>query len=670
MDKDTKQDPDTSESPDKDLVDLSALEGFNFATNWSESKSGRSNVRDFSRSDRKPRGNQADRKDRRPFKPGNFHKSKGSTHDEQRRGTPGSSSDRRKPYGRPEIPKTIVEVSFYPEDIGFLAICKALRVSTITYELFDIARTILEKSERFYMVLRPVDEKPTDDAPSDSSLYTVEADGLPFLSESAAVVHSLANCLDHFFTKDTLEVEAPTGSFTSIQKCGITGELLGPPNYHRLKKIMAGHHASRLSSMPYAKFESRVESVKEEEVIAEWLEKMKIQTTYNLKPEFGEARQFEDGETARAFAKANLASKLVNEVKSAHVDGSLLTKIKDPLIKANLEYAWECQKRFPLETANLLRGRLRRQKFSLYKKGTKGVSFVCAVKRRFRELTENLSIPVQKLIEFIEENPKVSAKEIPLKFLGFATFPTEGETPTELTDDQQTKLKAYSLDFLWLLKEGYISEYSDGTVYAHPAVEAALVAKNKGPKKQKIVAEPAAEKSKKVAESQKQSEVVSSDEPAVEVSAETDVSKPDVAETGTEDSVQVSTEATSKPEVDASEAPIEEPVKPEPEAIANESEVSTGPTSKPEVDTSETSIEEPVKPESEAISNESEETEIVEPIEEVTKDEEDAKVEEVKASSEVVAETISEVEVSKDEDLTSTDGETEKKAEEIDPAKS
>lgn len=627
MDKDTNKDSNTSKSPDDKLVDLSALEGFNFATNWSESKSGRSNVRDFGTSDRKPRGNQADRKDRRPFKPGSFRKSTGSAPDEKRREAPGSPSDRRRQFSRPEIPKTVVEVSFFPEDNGFNAICKALRVSTITYELFDIARTILEKEERFYMVLRPVDAKPTGGDQPESSLFIVEADGLPFLNESAARDHALENCLDYFFTKETQEVEAPTGSFSSIQKCGITGELLAPPNYHRYKKIMMGHHASRVSNMPFEKFESRIETIKDEEVIAEWLEKMKIQTTYALKPEFGEARQFEDAETARSFAKANLASKQVNEVKSAHIDGSLLSRIKDPLIKANIEYVWERQKRFPLETANLLRGRLRRQKFAIYKKGTKGVSFVCAVKRRFREPAEDLSIPVQKLIVFIEENPKISAKELAVKFLGFPLSAAEGEVPPALTDDQKLKLKAYSLDFHWLLKEGYIAEYSDGKVYAHPAVEPpANTLKNKGSKSQKVSAKQRTEKSADVADSEENSEVASTDEQADEISKATDVQ-----ETINEDSSAVDTKPTDIPEV--------------------------------EIEASDTAIEEPVQQVSEESVATDEEVVVESP-------EEDAKIEELKDSTEEVAETKQDVEDSSAEDQVPSDGEIEGKAEEKDPAKS
>jgi hypothetical protein len=630
MEKDTKQDSNSPEMPDNKLVDLSALQGFDFATNWSESKSGRSNVRDFDRKDRKPRGNQADRKDRRPFKPGSFRKSEGSSQGEKERGAPRSAPEWRKPYVRPEIPKTVVEVLFFPEDNGFNALCKALRISTITYELFDIARTFLLKEERFHMQLRSVDEKPNDGEQPDSSLYVVLSDGLPFLSESAALEYAMANCLDYFFTAETSEVEAPSGSFNSIQKCGITGELLGPPNYHRLKKIMIDHHASRLSNMPFAKFESGVETIKDEEVIAAWLEKMKTQTTYTLKPEFGEARQFEDGETARSFAKANLASKLVSEVKSVHLDGSLISKIQDPQIKANLEFAWERQKRFPLETANLLRGRLRHQKFALYKKGTKGVSYVCAVKRRFREPNEALSLQVQKLIEFIEGNLKITAKELPLKFLGFTTYATDGESPPELTDDQKIQFKSYSLDFQWLLKEGYIAEYSDGTVFAHPAVEPAVPVKNKGSKKSKVIAVPPPETLSEVAQLEEQSQVIPASEVVVEKATETDVVKAEL-----EASVSETVEPSSDPEAEniASEALTEE--------VVNTELVELEPKS--------------------------DEAEVVEPVEEnVEADQE----ENAKATLEVEVEAEPEIGASVEDDQITPIGETEETSEGKDPSKS
>ncbi len=450
-------------------IDLSALQGFDFGTSWSESKplggGGKSFDRRPGRGSRPPRGDRSDRKDRRSFKPGGFRKGP-RRDDRDQGGRPDRQGQGSRHQGRPDIPKKVVEVSFYPEENGFKALCKALRISTITYELFDIARTILEKDERFYMIIRPVDAKGAPD--EEACLYVSEADGIPFQFKDAALQHALANCLDHFFTSETKEVEPPSGSFSAIRKCGFTGELLGPPNFHRIQKIMADHHASRLSNMPYAKFESRIESVTEEEVIAEWLEKMKTQTSYTLKEEFGEARGFEDGETARAFIKANLADKLVLELKSARVEGSQISKVKDGLLRANLEFSWERQKRFPLDTANLLRGRLRRKKFALYKKGSKGVSYVCAVKRRFREPNESFSDAIQELLTFLDANGGMAVKDLSEKYLRFTTVAAEGEEPVVLTDEQQAKHKAMTMDFQWLLKEGYIAEYSNGTIFAHP----------------------------------------------------------------------------------------------------------------------------------------------------------------------------------------------------------
>lgn len=484
MEKDSKAEEIVEPENKQEPVDLSALDGFDFGTSWSPtttpSESPRGKDRRSPRGDREGKfsGGQAERKDRRGFKPGNFKKEpfKDSYAGQERPRRSGPNHGSRQ-GSRPVIPRKVVEVSFYAEDNGFKALCKALKISTITYELFDIARTILEKNERFYVIVRR-DNGSKDTEKIDENLYVSGTDNLPFLDEEGAKRHALSNYLEHFFTTDITKVEPPSGSFSSVQKCGFTGELLGPPNYHRIKKIMEAHHSSRLSDMPYSKFESRVESVKDEEVIAEWLEEMKTQTTYTLKPEFGESRTFEDSFTARSFVSATLGDKLVKAVSSVRLEGTEITNVRDFLIKANLEFAWERQKRFPLDTANLLRGWLRRERLALYKKGAKGVTYVCAVKRRFREKEQVFSEPLQKLIQFLEENSKIFVKDLPEKYLGFSVHPSDGET-LELSDDQQKQLKSLNLDFNWLLKEGYIAEYSDGTVLLHPVVHSSSV-KSKG----------------------------------------------------------------------------------------------------------------------------------------------------------------------------------------------
>src|SRR5690606_25627773 len=87
-------------------------------------------------------------------------------------------------------------------------------------------------------------------------------------------------------------------------------------------------------------------------------------------------------------------------------------------IRRAVEGALERQRRFPLDTANALRGRLRREHFTIFKKGSKGISYVCAVKRKFRVPGQTFAESLSTLISFIESHPMIRASELTGKFLG------------------------------------------------------------------------------------------------------------------------------------------------------------------------------------------------------------------------------------------------------------
>ena len=57
-------------------------------------------------------------------------------------------------------------------------------------------------------------------------------------------------------------------------------------------------------------------------------------------------------------------------------------------------------------------------KFNLYKRGSKGVSYVCAVKRNFRSPDSTFSDSVQGLIEFIEQHPNIPVPRLAQEYLG------------------------------------------------------------------------------------------------------------------------------------------------------------------------------------------------------------------------------------------------------------
>lgn len=573
-------------------IDLSQLQTFNFGTQWTEVKPvspGRRD-RDNDRGDRPPRrddggGHGAPARDRRVFRkpagpapggpgpapgvpagegqqPGGerrrFERREGGPRREFQGGERREGYDRREggqqfdraPYVSPYFVATC-----YPEDTGFAALVKAVRASCRTYQLFEITKAVLEKNDRFVVVVqraRPERSAPTAEGATSAKpapVFMSLPDHLPFDTEDAAIQHVLTNNLAAFFEMQEVEVEAPKGNFPIINKCGITGELLGPPNHHRYQQILQQHHAAKLNRMPFERFRESIISAREPEVIAAWMEKMKKATRYTWKPPVtkpattpptevaapaipagtapssAEAKEgkpaesqataaaatppapdapapltFDNIEDARLHLLANAREKVVRAVDSVRFHGKLIEKLPPGEIRRALEGHVERQRRFPLDTANALRGRLRREGFTIFKKGSRGVSYVCAVKRRFRVPGQVFSETISALIDFIEKNPMVHVKNLPKNFLAIevppaapvapasaepsavagtavadktAGKPAEGTTPSQapfaaLTPEQAEKLRKMSNDLRWLVMEGYVTEFSDGKLFAPP----------------------------------------------------------------------------------------------------------------------------------------------------------------------------------------------------------
>lgn len=576
---------DTQENPAKDFnkLDLSQLQGFSFGTQWTQDKPSAPESRDRGERPRRDSapdrrdgpGGAPDRRDRRAFRkplPGTSAEpgegagaAPAETHEAPARrefsGDRGPRREFRGPrrdgpgYGprgdRPPMERGPYEspffsVAFYPEDTSFNALAKTIRSSCRTIELFEIARTVIGKNDRFVVVLTrragPPDgpggyrSGPGAPAPAPAPapaapkqpIYLAVPDGVPFESEEATVAHVLTNHLSRFFDLAEVEVDPPKGNFLVINRCGVTGELLGPPNYHRYAQIVQQHYAAKIARMPFDVFRNRIETVRDPEVVAQWLEKMKKTTRYtwkapgrpapippvpatepaapaaeataeaapadssvNLEP--APAITFDNFEDARSYLLTQAREKVWRPVESARFHGKLLEKMPPGEIRRAIEGALERQQRFPLDTANALRGRLRREHFTIFKKGSKGVSYVCAVKRKFRVPGQTFAETISALITFIEATPMVRASELPTKFLGIATPPPAkapeapavpaeptaadptaaapvAAAPAEpiLTIDERARISRMQGDLRWLVTEGYVTEFIDGRLFAPP----------------------------------------------------------------------------------------------------------------------------------------------------------------------------------------------------------
>ncbi len=403
----------------------------------------------------------------------------------------------------------VADVAIYPEDKRFAVLAKAMKNSSRTYVLFDIARIVLEKPERFMVVVTPPQKKDKESKEENppAPFYVSTPDGMPFLNESDAIAHVFKNHADKFFSAEDTEVEPPKGNFTMIAKCGFTGELLAPPNYHAYQQILRDHHAAHFPRMPFERFQSKIETVKEPEQINAWLEKMKKVTRYVVKDRAeGEPEFLESESAAKNFLATNRKEQAVKEVRQARFSGSLLEPMPMGPLRSAIVHEIMYQRKFPLKTANNLRGKLRYLGFTLYKKGANGVSLVCGVKRKFRTPESVFSETIQRIFDFLDKNPGTPLIELPAKMFGIepkaksdapaketkeapvatetateaapeapkeetALTPIE-ETPTR-TSAEESQVKELFGTMRWLVNEGYVTEMSDGKLYAQPVLTVA-----------------------------------------------------------------------------------------------------------------------------------------------------------------------------------------------------
>jgi hypothetical protein len=372
-------------------------------------------------------------------------------------------------------------VTFYATDDAFAPVAEMIRKSGKTYDVFHVAQTFLADPERFVFSLRRNPE-------CQRQFHRTAFDGVPFFSADGALDHLIRNHLDRVFEKIEEECAAPSGNFQQVARCPFTKIIIGAPNHHSYKDLLNEHYLSHVRNMPFDRYCERLEFSKDAADIATWLERMKKRYRYRLKnldaietanePEIADCEDqaskiAEQSETISAQCEnaessqheepkifnsigdvriylAENADRFLKKADSVRVSGKDISAISDRDIREFVEYCLERQRRFPLDTANAMRGKFKRHNLHSYKLGKRGQSYVSPVPRKIRDSSTAFTPELEKLITIIEENPYIGQLELCIK-LG-----SEGADRDEL-------LKSLS----WLLGEGYVAEFEDGTLLVH-----------------------------------------------------------------------------------------------------------------------------------------------------------------------------------------------------------
>lgn len=368
--------------------------------------------------------------------------------------------------GRPEQerpapqPLPEVDVQLRPDETGVDSLTRQIRMTGRAYPLFGIAQIILEKPER-HQLLFTAKKKP--DGTAIQPLFTCALDETLWLNEDEAVSHVLQKHFTTFYQPERTQTDPPKGTYTFVAQCGLSGIVLGPPNYHDYQNQLRKLHAGRFSRMPFDVFKSRVRIVKDEEVVKKWIEEQSWKTEYICLNVPEPLKLATRDEVEKHFRATHLAS-IIKQVDSHQVTGVASRNMPCRGLQRLARVKWEDQRRFPLQLATLLSQMFASRGLQFFKVN-KTVTHVSVARPQFLDLeTTPVSDNVRRIVEFIAAHPKCSRRNL-FEALAPAALPTtqppaEGAPVPELSPEASAVIS----DLHWLVHQGHVIEFANGTL--------------------------------------------------------------------------------------------------------------------------------------------------------------------------------------------------------------
>ncbi|MFN0066788.1 MAG: hypothetical protein ACKVYV_04040 [Limisphaerales bacterium] len=365
--------------------------------------------------------------------------------------------DFRSAPDRPPLP-TGFDLHFLPDEAGLEQLGRQIRHTGRAYALLDIAHLILKRPERYHLEFRAVAR---EGAPA-PQFWLCSLDDTLWLSEADAVRHALGRHFDTFYKATRTPTEKPKGTYTFVARCGLSGVILGPPNHHDYQNALRRLHLARFERMPFEAFKARVQIVRDEAVVQQWIEEQSFVTEYECLNLPEPLRLPTLDAVHQHFRDVHLAN-VIRTVDRFSVRTPAARDLLPPPLKALARRELDVQQRFPIKVITLLSDRLTRAGLQLFKVN-KTALHICAARPRFLDLEANpASDSVRRLVETIGANLGLNRRQL-LEKLGVALPPPPVEGQPAPTDaaPPSPELAGLIADLHWLIHQGHVIEFADG----------------------------------------------------------------------------------------------------------------------------------------------------------------------------------------------------------------
>jgi hypothetical protein len=337
-----------------------------------------------------------------------------------------------------------ITIRFLPYLPAFENVVAQINSGSVAYSLYALARLFLEKPERYevrFMVK------------AESALYQLGDNGALSLNREFLERNAFHFAQSDFYRMDIAESEPIKGNFSNVARCRLSGTLLGPTNHHNYQLQLRSLYEQRFSRrMSFADYQRQIEIVSDVALIERWKEEARKVITYTttraeLPLTFSSAT-----ETERHFRSHHLEG-LIKSLEEVTIGGVASRRLPDRILNRAVEDAWVRETRSPSGMMQELAGLFRQNRLHVFRH-RRGMLFVSPIRTRaFVHEQSGVSPSVNAILEALAGTVVVSRKQFFEKLIGDVT-----------TEDAEPRKLALASDLRWLINEGYVIEFNDGSL--------------------------------------------------------------------------------------------------------------------------------------------------------------------------------------------------------------
>lgn len=365
---------------------------------------------------------------------------------------------------RPEFSPLPLEIRVLPEQKALGAVIRRIQTSHRAFPLRDIAWLFLDNPASCLVRVEPLKDQQLP-------LFQCKVCGMPALSEDEVRTHIVNRHMDDFFDVEEVSCDPPTGSFVCVARCGLSGVLLGPPNHHSFNTKVHEMLRTRYPNMSEETYRSRIEMVRDSEVIEQWRQactKKKIYRRKGAAPTVAEPEptgaeiqtENADGAAPAEEEPAPKAPPMERDVAELVFMREILPEqiasvrhlictaaVAMQTTSRPLYYAFKDtlnrERRFPASLFFALRGAFRHRKLYLFRvNDAKGPDFVM-LKSTVPLDPEHTVQTLRDVLIFVNAHPSC----------------TKMEMVTALAGGDEAKIKEILVQLAWLVEKGHVVEF-------------------------------------------------------------------------------------------------------------------------------------------------------------------------------------------------------------------